>query len=53
MKSKTLESKKIGIQNIIDPKRPIRNMITLGLSYSNNSNNGTVQYLPMGMNKKK
>ena len=52
MKTKTLERKKFCIQNIIDPKRPIRNMITLGLSYTNHSNNGTIQYLPMGIKKK-
>lgn len=46
-------SKKVGIENIIDPKRPIRNMITLGLSFTNNSNNGTIQFLPMGIKKKK
>lgn len=50
---KTLEPKKIGIQNIIDPKRPIRNMITLGLSFANNSNNGTIQNMPMLIKKKK
>lgn len=46
-------SKKVGIENIIDPKRPIRNMRTLGLSFTNNSNNGTIQFLPMGIKKKK
>ena len=46
-------SKKVAIENIIDPKRPIRNMITLGLSFTNNSNNGTVQNMPMVIKKKK
>ena len=46
-------SKKVGIENIIDPKRPIRNMITLGLSFINNSNNRTVQNMPIVMKKKK
>lgn len=46
-------SKKVGIENIINPKRPIRNMITLGLSFSNNSNNGSIQNIPMVIKKKK
>ena len=46
-------SKKVAIENIIYPKRQERNMITLGLSFTNNSNNGTVQNMPMVIKKKK